>query len=152
MAGYTMILGSNEIANCDAALILEGEEVFRVEEGGKGDLIINFDLRDKQGKRIAKMLRNTFAFLAPGHVNRFSPNRRSEVQMIGGQLISRIERLGPRRISVDGTFNVEGGGCYVVAAPHGLFIPGNQQMLQGKKFYGDGTAIRLTRHSMSIGG
>jgi hypothetical protein len=152
MSDYTMILGSNEIVNCDAALILENEEVFRIREDETGQLLIDCDLRDKQGKRIGKIVRNTPVFVAPGYVNRVRPNGPSEVQMIGGQLLSRIERLGPRKISVDGTFNVEGGGCYVVAAPHGMFIPGNHSIIRGNTIHGFGTAIRLTRHSMSIGG
>ena len=53
---YTVILGNNEILNCDAALVVEDEEVFRVREDEHGALLIDCDIRNEAG-RIAKIAR-----------------------------------------------------------------------------------------------
>ena len=55
---YTIILGNNEITNCDAALVIEGEEVFRIREEENDALMIDCDIRDQDGNRIAKIARN----------------------------------------------------------------------------------------------
>ena len=63
---YTIILGNTEITNCDAALVIEGEEVFRIREEANGALMIDCDIRDQDGNRIAKIARNSVVFAADG--------------------------------------------------------------------------------------
>jgi hypothetical protein len=48
---YTIILGSNEIGYCDAALVVEGEEVFRVREEENGQLLVERDIKNEKGEQ-----------------------------------------------------------------------------------------------------
>ncbi|MDP9144519.1 MAG: hypothetical protein M3N43_07460, partial [Actinomycetota bacterium] len=94
-----MILGGNEIAHVDAALVLENEEVCRVREDDAGRLIIDCDLKDKQGQRIAKIAKNTPVFVADGYRVSLIPGEPAEeTSTVDEQVVSRIERLGPRKI------------------------------------------------------
>jgi hypothetical protein len=76
---YTVVLGGNEINHVDAALVLEDEEVCRVREDDTGRLLIDCDLKDKQGQRIARISKNTPVFVADGYRAKIIPGEPSEV-------------------------------------------------------------------------
>ena len=65
IAPYTIVLGNNDITNCEAALVIEGEEVFRVRED-EGRLLVDCDVFDPEDRRVAKVVRNTVVYAAPG--------------------------------------------------------------------------------------
>ena len=145
---YTMILGGNEITHVDAALVLENEEVCRVREDDAGRLLIDCDLKDKQGQRIAKIAKNTPVFVADGYRASIIPGEPSEViRTVDEQVVSRIERLGPRKISVTGTFNV--GGVFIAATPHGIYT--SNGVIRGNTISGFGTGIWLQKNDLIIG-
>jgi hypothetical protein len=145
---YTMILGGNEIAHVDAALVLEDEEVFRVREDDAGRLLIDCDLKDQQGQRIARIAKNTPVFVAEGYRAKIIPGEPSEVIRVADQqVVSRIERLGPHKISVTGTFNVD--GLFVSATPHGIYI--SNAVIRSNTISGFGTGIWLQKNSLTIG-
>src|SRR6267143_337766 len=76
---YTVILGNNEITNCDAALVIEGEEVFRIREEENDALMIDCDIRDQDSNRIAKIARNSVVFAADGFRAQLAPGQPVEV-------------------------------------------------------------------------
>jgi hypothetical protein len=143
-----MILGTNEIGYCDAALWIEDEEVFRVREDEHGQLLVDCDIRNDQGERIAKIVKNTPVYVAEGYRAKVKPGEPSEViHEATGRVVARIARLGPRKISVTGTFWVK--GSFVAATDSGLYTGG--ATLRANSIMGFGTAVRLERGSLSIG-
>jgi hypothetical protein len=144
---YSIILGNNEISNCDAALIIEGEEVLRLREDEHGALLIDCDIRNQAG-RIAKIARNFPAYVAPGFRAKIAPGQPAEVvHEATGQVLARFERLGPRRIKVAGSFCVN--GFLVVADDAGVFAGGITMSMNTIR--GFGTAIKLGRGAVAIG-
>ncbi len=144
----TVLLGSNRIVDCDSALVVEGAEVFRLRERGKdGHLVVDFDLRDASGTRIAKIAKNYVAHAAPGY--EFS-NRKGISEVIEtatGQVVARVEERGPDTIAVTGTFNVKG---YTVQITSDSLVAGGVTM-DGNEIRGFGKAIELKRGSFGIG-
>ncbi len=138
----TVLLGSNRIVDCDSALVVEGAEVFRLRERGKdGHLVVDFDLRDASGTRIAKIAKNYVAHAAPGY--EFS-NRKGISEVIEtatGQVVARVEERGPDTIAVTGTFNVKG---YTVQITSDSLVAGGVTM-DGNEIRGFGKAIELKR-------
>ena len=139
---YTIVLGNTEITNCDAALVIEGEEVFRIREEENGALMIDCDIRDQDGNRIAKIDRNSVVFAAVGFRAQLAPGQPAEViRKATGEVMAKIERLGQRKIKVAGSFWVDGIG--VVAKRDGLFV--GPTLISKKPFRGWGTPIKLGR-------
>jgi hypothetical protein len=85
-----VILGSNIIENCDAALIVNETEVFRLRSRYKdGRLVCDFDLRDKNGTRIAKISKNNVVYAAEGYKVHNFP-RESYIQDSNGNILARV--------------------------------------------------------------
>ena len=144
----TVILGSNRIEDCDAALIVEGVEVFRLRERTKdGHLVVDFDLHDASGNRIAKVAKNYVAYAAPGYKfqNRTGVSEVTEVAT--GRSIARVEEISPDVVAISGTFNVKG---YVVEAHPDRLVVGGVTMI-GNRISGSGKAIELRRGTSGIG-
>src|SRR5260370_41082611 len=107
---YTIVLGNTEITNCDAALVIEGEEVFRIREEENGALMIDCDIRDQDGNRIAKIAQSSVVFTADGFRAQLPPGQPAEViRKATGEVMAKIERLGQRRIKVAELVCVERG-------------------------------------------
>jgi hypothetical protein len=147
---YTMILGTVEIAHCDAALVIEDEEVLRIREDERGQLLIDCDLRNHIGERIARIEKNTPVYVADNYERKVRPGGPFEVVLKeDGRVIARIERVGPRTISVIGPFFVK--GCYVYATEEGLWIAQNRVLLERSRIEGFGTAVKVDHTSTTIG-
>jgi hypothetical protein len=145
---YTIILGNNEITNCDAALVIKGEEVFRIREEENDALTIDCDIRDQDGNRIAKIDRNSVVFAAVGFRAQLAPGQPAEViRKATGEVMAKIERLGRRKIKVTGSFWVD--GIEVVATGDGLFV--GRTLISKNNFRGWGTAIKLGRGQAGLG-
>jgi len=145
---YTVILGNTEITNCDAALVLEGEEVFRIREEENGALMIDCDIRDQEGNRIAKIAQSSVVFTADGFRAQLAPGQPAEViRKATGEVMAKIERLGQRKIKVAGSFWVDGIG--VVAKRDGLFV--GPTLISKNTFRGWGTPIKLGRGQAGLG-
>jgi hypothetical protein len=70
-----MILGDNEIIDCDPALFLEGEEVLRLRDRLEDrQLVVDFTLRAENGTRIAKISKSYDAHVVEGYEHRRVPN------------------------------------------------------------------------------
>ena len=147
--GYTIILGNNEITNCAAALVIEGDEVFRLREDEQGELLIDCDIRNQQGERLAKIARNHVAYAAPGFEGRVQPGQPAQVvHQATGQVVAHIERLGRRRVKVNGCFCVN--GAWVLATDAGIFLA-NSATICNTGFEGWGTAIKPDRGAFALG-
>ena len=145
---YTIILGNTEITNCDAALVIEGEEVFRIREEENGALMIDCDIREQDGNRIAKIARNSVVFAADGFRAQLTPGQPAEViRRATGEVMAKIERLSQRKIKVAGSFWVDGIG--VVATGDGLFV--GRMRISKNTFRGWGTAIKLGHGQAGLG-
>src|SRR5438876_1205229 len=138
----TVILGGNRIENCDAALVVEGVEVFRLRERTKdGHLVVDFDLHDPNGNRIAKIAKNYVAHAAPGYKFQNRVGVSEVIKEDTGQIVARVEEVAKDAVAVTGTFNVKG---YVVEArADGLAVGG--LMMKGNTIIGSRKAIELRR-------
>ena len=144
---WTVLLGTNRIVDCDAALVVEGEEVFRLREHDRdGNLVVDFDVRAVDDTRIAKISKNYVAYAAPGYGFR---NRKGVAEVVGasGQVVARVEEQGPDTVAVTGMFHVK--GYTVLVAPDGLVAGG--VVMSGNEIRGFGKAIELKRGSVGIG-
>jgi hypothetical protein len=144
----TVILGDNVIIDCDAALILEGEEVFRLRErDGDGHLVVDFDLRAPDGSRIAKVAKNYVAYVAPGYEYRNCKGVAEVVERATGRVVARVEERARDTVAVTGTFNVN--GYRVDITENGLRAGGVE--ISRNDIRGFRRAISLRRGSFTIG-
>jgi hypothetical protein len=146
-APYTIVLGNNDIVNCDAALVIEGEEVFRVRED-EGRLLVDCDVWDPEDRRVAKIVRNTVIYAASGFRAHVKPGEPTEViHEATGRVITRIEVKGPRTIKITGVFCVHGFRVFLDEA--GLHT-NDPWEISNTGISGFGTAISLRRGQMGI--
>ena len=150
MDGHTTLtLGNNDIIDCDSALLIEGEEVFRLRED-EGRLQVDCDLLNDKGQRLAKIVRNTPIVVAPGFRAHIRPGEPTEVtHEATGHLIARFERKGPRHVKITGVFCAN--GYAVTLAENGLFSNDGRLAMQNNAVRGFGTAISLSRGASGIG-
>ena len=141
-------LGSNLIPDCDSALVIEGEEVFRLRERDKdGHLVVDFDLRAADGTRIAKVVKNYVAYAAPEYEYRNRKGLSEVVEKANGRVVARVEETEPDTITVTGTFHVKG---YTVTITEDALIAGGVA-IANTGIRGFGKAIVLRRDSFGIG-
>ncbi len=144
----TVRLGTNVIINCDSALVVEGEEVFRLRERDRdGHLVVDFDLRAADGTRIAKIAKNYVAYGAPEYECRNRKGLSEVVEKATGRVVASVEETEPDTITVTGTFHVRG---YTVTITEDALINGGVTM-SGNVIQGFGKAIVLNRDSFGIG-
>lgn len=143
----TLILGNNEIADCDTALVVEGEEVFRLRERlHDGQLVVDFDLRDEDDRRVAKISKNHVVYCAPHFEPRSQPGKYEVVRSDTGEAVATVEELSPGTLRLTGTFCVK--GWKVFASLSGIQVAGIT--LSGNKIIGSRRAIVLGRDQSGI--
>jgi hypothetical protein len=147
--GYTVTLGNNDIIDCAAALLIEGEEVFRLRED-EGQLLVDCDMLNDKGPRMARIVRNTPVMVAEGFKAHIKPGEPTQViYEATGQVVARFERKGPRHVKITGVFCANG---YAVSlTENGLFSHDGRLAMQNSAVKGFGTAISLTRGAAMIG-
>lgn len=142
-----VILGSNIINNCDAALVVNGTEVFRLRERqSDGRLICDFDLRDKDENRIAKIAKNKVVYAADGYEIHDLP-KESYVKDSNGNILARVQETGLDEITITGDFWIDG---HHVIVSDGSLVSGGITM-SGNVVSGFGKAISIAPNSFSIG-
>ena len=142
-----VILGNNIIENCNAALIVNGTEVFRLRYRDKdGRLICDFDVRDKNGTRIAKIAKNNVVYAADGYEVHNLP-RESYIQDSGGNILARVQEIGDDEIKITGEFWVD---KHQVLISDDALMSGGVRM-SGNTIRGFGKAISIEPNSISIG-
>lgn len=103
-----VFLGSNEINDCVATLIVNGEEVFRFREGSADDqLVCDFDVRDKNGRILAQISKNNIMHVASGFVVEHQVKAFS-IKDQHGEIIAHVEKIEKDSIKIQGTFCVNG--------------------------------------------
>ena len=145
---WTVILGGNEITNCEATLEVQGLEVFRLRErSGDDQLVADFEIRDDQDNLVAKVAKNNAVFTQPGLQVRHGANFSEVVNPSTEEVIARAEEVSQGVISIIGTFRV--GGFRVEATKD--FLKLNGTTLIGNEIVGFGKAIVLKAGQISIG-
>lgn len=140
-------LGSNIIENCDAALVVNGTEVFRLRHrNSDGRLICDLDVRDKNGTRIAKVAKNNVMYAADGYEVHHLP-RESYIQDSVGNILARVQEIGNDEIKITGEFWVDG---HQVLISDDALVSGGITM-SGNTVRGFGKAISIEPNSFSIG-
>jgi hypothetical protein len=142
-----VLLGSNLIEDCDAALYVNGAEVFRFREGAvDGQLICDFDVRDINNNRIARIAKNQVVHVAQGFTYEAKADS-SAVRGKSGEVIARIDRLDPNTLKISGTFHVD--GHTIVVTDQSLQSGG--VTMSGNVISGFGKAIAIDKGSFAIG-
>ncbi len=142
-----LILGNNEIIDCDAALVVNGVEVFRLRKrSGDERLVCDFDIRDKEGNRLAKVAKNNVVYAAEGHKVENIP-RQSKVTDANGKVIACVQEIGLETIKVTGEFWIEGHN--IAISDNGLVSGGIT--MSGNVINHCGKAISFSPGSYSIG-
>jgi len=144
----TVILGDNVITDCDDALVIEGEEVFRLHGRTKdGQLVVDFDLRAEDGTRIAKIGSNHVVHLAVGYTPRSGPGWSDVVEESTGRVVARVTAPFIDAVRMVGTCNVK--GYHVEITEVGLVAGGS--IITKNTIRGFKKAIALQRGSVMIG-
>lgn len=140
-------LGSNIINDCDAALVVNGIEVFRLRErSSDGRLICDFDLRKEKGDRIAKIAKNRVTYAADGYEMHDLP-KECHVKDPKGKIVARVQETGHDEITITGDFWID--GHHVVISDSSLVSGGIT--MSGNVISGFGKAISIKPNSFSIG-
>ena len=142
-----VLLGSNVIEDCDAALVVNGAEVFRLRERmGDGRLVCDFDVRDKSGNRLARVAKNNVVYAAQGYKVQNLPSE-SFVADADGKVIARVQEVSPDTIKITGEFWIE--GHHVLITDDSLVSGG--VTMSGNVISGSGKAIAISPNSVMIG-
>jgi hypothetical protein len=102
-------LGSNKFIDCDAVLIVNGQEVFRLRSrDSDGKLICDFDLRTEDGARIAKIAKNHVVGKVKDGYAHYIGERESYVKDSNGNFVAGIREIGREHIVITGDFWIDG--------------------------------------------
>lgn len=143
-----LILGNNNCLNCDAALIIHGNEVFRLRErAGDGRLVIDFDLRGPDGERIATVAKNNVVFGADGFELRNLPRSAMVVNRQTGDIVAEVREESTDTVRVIGEFWTE--GRQVLLSESGMTIDGVS--VDNCTVMGFGTAVEVTPGAVALG-
>jgi hypothetical protein len=146
---YTVTLGNNDIVNCDAALMIEGEEVFCLREE-EGRLLVDCDVLNAKGVRLAKVVRNTPIVVAPGFRVHIKPGEPTQVvSEMSGRVLASFERKGPRHVKISGVFCVNGYCVFIDETAVRTSDPSFRFSLT--TVHGCGTALSLKRGQVELG-
>lgn len=143
-----LILGTNVFQDCDSAIIIDGEEVFRLRERqNDGQFIVDFDVRGLNDERIAKIAKNHVVYAAPGYSVKSEPGRYEVLETDKDRVVASVVERGPVAIQVSGAFYVK-GSC-IVASQSGLHINGAE--ISGNQWVSAGKPIVIENGSFNMG-
>jgi hypothetical protein len=144
----TLILGNSTITNCETALVVEGEEVFRLRERQHdGQFVVDFDLRDEKENRLAKIAKNHVVYCAPELELRSKPGQYGVFRKDCGEALALVEELSPGTLRLTGSFYIR--GWRVNATTSGLTIGG--VTFSRNTITGGRKAIVLSKSSIAFG-
>jgi hypothetical protein len=109
-------------------------------------LVCDFDIRDKNGNRIAKVAKNNVVYAADGYEVHHLP-RESYIQDSNGNILARVQEIGEDEIRITGEFWVDG---HRVLISDDTLVSGGITMA-GNTIRGFGKAISIEPNSFSIG-
>ena len=148
----TIHLGSNIITDCEAALEVNKTEVFRLRKhggvrGGRVHMVVDFDLRDEDGNRIAKIAKNRVVYCADGYAYATERDHCFVQNVKTKEIVAKAEVLPDLTVKVIGTFWVNG---YIVKITEDELIAGGITMA-GNSIAGCKKAIVLGPGSFALG-
>ncbi len=144
----TLLLGNNRIVDCDAALVVEGVEVFRLRERAHdGQLVVDFDLRDQTDERLATIAKNHVVHVSPSLEVKSQPGLYQVLNPQSGEVLASVEEITAGTVKVTGTFWIK-GFCISVGEDETKIggITFSRNTIQGFK-----TAIQVGRGTFGIG-
>lgn len=145
---YTIDLGSNIVRDCEAALIIEGVEVFRLRErAGDDQLVVDFEIRNERDERLAVIAKNNVVHAAPGFDAK-SLAKESFVRDASGKIYARVIEVGSRHLKIEGDFWVNGHHVVVLANK----VLNGTMVMSGNVVIGCGKAIEISRDALVLGG
>jgi hypothetical protein len=110
----TMKLGGNTIANTSGVLIADGKEIIALERGeGDLQLLLSIEIFDQEGRHIAKLRRNAWAFPDGGerYAITTNPGALTLTDTETGRVVVGAKVLGRNEVEVDrGDFYPERDG------------------------------------------
>ncbi len=141
-------MGSNLIKNCDAALVVNGVDVFRLRERtSDGRLVVDFDIRASNGERIAKVAKNNVVFVADGFESINQATRSFVREVSTSKIVAMAEELTDGSVRITGDFWIDG---HHVTITEQVLVTGGVQ-ITGNTIVGFGKAIELRPDSIGIG-
>ena len=142
-----VLLGSNIIHDCDVALVVNSQEVFRLRErDGDGRLVCDFDIRNQDGNHLVKVAKNNVVHAAEGYKIK-NLAKESYVESPTGEIVARVEEVAMDTIKITGTFCIEG---YTVVINDDSLVSMGITM-RGNVISGFNKAIALDPNSFTIG-
>ena len=143
-----VLLGNNTISNCEAALVVNGTEVFRLRSrGNDGQLVVDFDMRGPDGDRLAKVAKNNVVHAADGYDVVHAARESSVTHSESGTTIARVEEIDHETVRITGEFWVDG---HHVSITEEALTSGTITMSENV-IDGFSKAIALNPDSFSIG-
>ena len=111
-----------------------------------GQLIVDFDLRDASGTRIAKIAKNHVVHTSPEFEVESRPSLYRGVHKTSRQPYATVQEISPDTLKVTGVFCVNG---FLVSVGDRETTVGGMT-LSGNRISGFGTAIELRRNQLGI--
>ena len=116
---FRLVFGSNYIEKTLAMdgpstpIVVKGQELFRLERGRDEQLLVTTEVRDKAGKLLVKVARNSPVARAKDVVVKKTEKpargqRHIEARDAKGQLILEVDVRSPSEVEVNGVFYVKG--------------------------------------------
>ncbi len=140
-------LGSNAIKDCQAVLLVNGSEVFRLRERDSDNrLVCDFDVRNEGGERLAKVAKNNVVFAADGYSFRNLPQE-SYIEGPEGDIVARVQENGYDEITITRDFWIE--GHHVVISDSKLL--NGKMTISGNTITNSRKAISITPNSCEMG-
>ena len=104
MQRWVLQLGTNQISNCGAALIIDGVDVFRLRSSETdSQILVDFDIYGQDGARLARVAKNQVVFAAPGYTSSATATS-CEVTAPSGEIVAKVVRLAPNWLKLNGVF------------------------------------------------
>ncbi|WP_141100668.1 hypothetical protein [Roseateles aquatilis] len=109
----TIVLGNNRYINCGSAVTMYGTELFNLREVGEnGQIVVDFDVLDKDGRRLIRVKKNQVVDSADGVSIEVKPGSVKAISADGNKIASaRI--LDENTVAVTGLFWVNGVCCEI---------------------------------------
>jgi hypothetical protein len=139
-----MKLGGNTIANTSGVLIADGKEIIALERGeGDLQLLLSIEIFDQEGRHIAKLRRNAWAFPDGGerYAITTNPGALTLTDTETGRVVVGAKVLGRNEVEVDRGDFFTPSGMEIVVTPESLEIATN--LFIGNRIQASGAAIVL---------
>ncbi len=105
MGEYKIIFGSNTFIGCPNILVVDNEPLVTCEIGKDGQILVNATVYDEKGKKVAKLVRNSFVFNDKNDYDKTtSPQSLRLIRKSDGKVMVEAKVTGKDTITLNGTF------------------------------------------------